>query len=100
MDEAENISIKVKVHICVRSIENNLETQELFPRFFNSADTKAATPFGALNDILCRFNLTIDNCRGKCYNGAVNMRAQHCGLQALLQQKEPRALYVLFGAHP
>lgn len=47
-----------------------------------------------LNGVLCCFNSTIDNCRGQCYDGAANMRGQHCRPQALLHQEEPRTLYV------
>lgn len=55
--------------------------------------------FAILKDILCRFNLPIVMCRGQCYEGAENMRGQHHGLQALVQEEEPRALYVHCMAH-
>lgn len=54
----------------------------------------AATLFAILKDIVCRFNLLTHTCHGQCYDGAENMRGQHNGLQALMQQEESRALYV------
>lgn len=39
-----------------------------------SGDTRAATLFSILKDVLCHFNLITDNCHGQCYDGVENMR--------------------------
>ncbi|XP_064468707.1 zinc finger MYM-type protein 1-like [Ornithodoros turicata] len=99
MDETTNISVKEQVSVCFRIVQKGLQVQELFCGFFCTTDTKAATLCAILNDILRRFNLPIGKCRGQCYDGAANMKGQRSGLQALIQQEEPRALYVHCIAH-
>lgn len=64
IDETADISVKEQVPTCFRIVHKNLETQELCCGFFNTADTRMATLFSILKDVLCRFNLTIDNWRG------------------------------------
>lgn len=52
-----------------------------------------------LKVVLCRFNLRTENCRGQCYDGAGNVSGKSGGLQALVQEIEPRALYAHCLAH-
>lgn len=99
MDETADIPLKGQVSICFSIVHCKFETQELFCEFFGTPDTRAATPFGVLKDVLWRFNLTIGSCRGQGYDDAVNIRGQHCGLQAFIQQEKPRALIVHRQAH-
>lgn len=99
MDETADISVKEQLSVCFRVVTESLEVEELFCGFFNTTDTTATSLFAILKDILCRFNLPIEKCRGQCYDGAANMRGKHRGVQALMQEQEPRALYVHCLAH-
>uniref|UniRef100_A0A147BCI9 Putative tick transposon n=1 Tax=Ixodes ricinus TaxID=34613 RepID=A0A147BCI9_IXORI len=99
LDETADISAKEQLSVCFRVVTENFEVQELFCGFFSTADTTAASLFTVLKDILCRFNLQVNKCRGQCYDGAANMGGKHRGVQALMQEEEPRALYVHCLAH-
>ncbi len=45
-------------------------------------DTKAATIFGLLKDVLIRCSLSLGQCRGQAFDGAANMSGVRCGVQA------------------
>jgi len=48
---------------------------------------------------LDQWGLDISNCRGQGYDGASNMSAQARGVQGLIAQKNPKALYVHCNSH-
>lgn len=98
-DETSDITTQEQVSFCLRYAKENLEVEEVFVGFYATADTRARTLFSILKDVLCRFNLRIENCRGQCYDGAANVSGKSGGLQALVQEIEPRALYVHCLAH-
>ncbi|KAH9381385.1 hypothetical protein HPB48_009035 [Haemaphysalis longicornis] len=79
MDETTDLSVKEQVSICFRVVNQSSEVQELFCGSFNTTDTKAATLLKILKDILHRFNIPIEKCRGQCYDGAANMRGSTVG---------------------
>lgn len=62
--------------------------------FFNTADTRAATLFAILKDVLCHFRLTIGDCHEQCCDGATNMRRRYRTLRGLVQQEQQLALYI------
>ena len=63
------------------------------------SDTKAATIFKEVKDLLLKCPLSIAQRRGQAYDGASNMSGVRNGAQALFKQEEPRALYVHCLAH-
>ena len=56
-------------------------------------DTKAATIFCLLKDILSQCSLPISKCRGHDFDGASNMSGIRNGVQALVKKRR-RALYI------
>ena len=62
-------------------------------------DTKAATLFTVVKDVLTRCSLPIVLCRGQAYDGASNMSGARNGVQALVKREADRALYVHCFAH-
>ncbi len=62
-------------------------------------DTKAATIFGLLKDVLIRCSLSLGQYRGQAFDGVANMSGVRCGVQALVKKEESRALYVHCLAH-
>ena len=62
-------------------------------------DTKAATIFKEVKDLLLNCPLLIAQCKGQGYDGASNMSGIRNGAQALFKQEEARALYVHCLAH-
>ena len=50
-------------------------------------------------DVLLRLNLPLSGLRGQSYDGAANMAGKNKGVQAILREKQPLALYVHCGPH-
>ena len=49
---------------------------------------------GVIHDVLIRLNISISKIRGQCYDGAAAMCGSQKGVATLIQQEEPRAIYI------
>lgn len=65
----------------------------------NVPKTGAGTLGGQLKDCMLHLALPISQCRGQAYDGAATMKGHIRGVAAIIQQAEPRALYVHCIAH-
>lgn len=99
MDETADNSRLEQISLCARIVLEDLTIQEIFLGFYQTDDTKAETLFKILQDVLIRYDLSINNLRGQCYDGASNMSGKITGLQTRVLEVEPRALYVHCSAH-
>lgn len=88
----------VQVSICVRDSDDLIST-EFFLGFFPVTSTKAEALFELVKEVFHRFGLPLKKLRGQCYDGASNVSGVHSGLQARIQEIEPRALFVHCNAH-
>ena len=52
-----------------------------------------------VKDVLLRLNLSIENCRGQCYDGAANTRGYRTGVVKLITDMEPRAIFLHCNGH-
>ena len=66
---------------------------------FQLPDAKAQTLLSVIKDVLIRCSLPLSQCRGQAFDGAVNMSGIRNGVQALVKQEVPKALYVHCLAH-
>uniref|UniRef100_H3AME6 Uncharacterized protein n=1 Tax=Latimeria chalumnae TaxID=7897 RepID=H3AME6_LATCH len=82
VDKTTDISVREQVSFCFRIVKEDLVVEEI--------------SFWLLHN---RFYLSTDKCRGQCYDGAANVAGHRCGLQALVQEEEPRAVFVHCLAH-
>lgn len=55
--------------------------------------TSAKSIVHTIKDILLRFSLQLDKCRGQCYDGTAAMAGCRSGVATTLLLKEPQALY-------
>ena len=99
LDETADISTKEQIAVCFRTVEEDFTINEVFLGFYATDSTKSDALFKCLTDILRRFDLSIHNLRGQCYDGAKNMSGHIAGLQTLVRNQEERALYVHCRAH-
>lgn len=67
--------------------------------FVQMTKTDAATIFAALKDVLLRYILPVNSCRGQAYDGAAVMSGYLCGVASRFKEEEPAALYVFCLAH-
>ena len=98
-DEASDISHNEYINISIRWVDSDFDIHEDALGLVQLPDTKAATLFSVIKDVLIRCSLPISQCRGQAFDGASNMSGVRNGVQALIKQEESRALYVHCLAH-
>ena len=47
-----------------------------------------------IKDVPIHSSLSLNRCRGQCYDGAANMSGKRSGVAAQIQMEEPRAIYL------
>ena len=80
--------------ISIRWVDYDYSIHEAPIGLVQLPDTKPATIFSLLKDILLRCSLPISKCRGQAFDGTFNMSGIRNGVQALVTKEESRALYV------
>ena len=79
-DECRDIANKEQLTICLRWVDDDLEPHEI-------PNINADTIFSAIQDCLIRMDLSLQNCRGQCYDGAGSMMGIRNGLATKIQKK-------------
>ena len=93
VDETTDLSNTEQMVLYLRYVDNNLEVHEELIGLYSLESTSADVVVTAINDILLRMNLTINNCCGQCYDGGSNMSGARSGVATRLTDLESRALY-------
>ena len=92
-DECTNVSNKEQFTICLRWVDGNLVDHEDVLGLYNVGTIEADSLVKAIFDVVvCRAGLTLNNCRGQCYDGASNMSGSKRGVAVQIQAKESRAV--------
>ena len=65
-DEYKDVSNKDRLTLCMRWVDNDLEVTEKFLEFYEIPDIKSST-------IVTVLKVSLDMCRGQCFDGANNM---------------------------
>lgn len=99
LDETPDISQKEQVSICFRTVSHNVEISETFLGFYETKKTDSETLYTIITDVLERFELKLNACRGQCFDGAYAMSGHLSGLQKRIIDHESRAIYVHCSAH-
>ena len=79
--------------ICLRCVDNNLETHEEFLGLYSLSDQRADTMTNAIKDDFLGFELPSSKLRGQCYDMAAAMACKKSGVATQIRKLEPRALY-------
>lgn len=98
-DEATDISRHEQMSLSIRWVDEGYIIHEDVLGLFQLLNTRAATIFSAIKDILIRCTLPIVQCRGQAFDGASNMSGTKNGVQELVKQENSKALYVHCLAH-
>lgn len=86
--------------LCLRFVHpESLEINEVFAGLYNPVDSKGKTLASAIKDALLRLNLSLDNLRGHCFDGAANMSGREKGVQKILIDEQTKSLYVHCANH-
>ena len=70
-----------------------LKAHERFLGFYEIPDIKSSTIVSVMKDILTRYQLSMENFRGQCYDGASNMLGKTSEIAVELQKLQPKANY-------
>ena len=103
VDETTVCSTKEQIVLCFRhcdvGLQLGLQMHEVFARFCDLAQQGENTLFQTVTTVLQSFNIDLNECRGQCFDGAVNVAGRLSGLQDKIRNAEPRALFVHCLAH-
>ena len=94
-DEAADISNKENLSVVIRFLDSTKTVRDEFVGFYLCEDgtTRAAIKeiiIGAVADL----GLSMDDCRGQCYDGAGNMSGRLNGTSSLIRAEHDKAIYV------
>ena len=84
-DEYTDISNREQLTLCVRWIDQVLNAHENFLGFYNIPNINSITIAYLIKDALLRLQLSLDNCKGQCYDGANNMVGHLSGVAKLIK---------------
>ena len=91
-DEVTDSSNKEQFVVCLRWVDHDLVTHEEPVGLYAVDNITSETLVNSLKDVLLRMGLSVQNCRGQCYDGANNMVGCKSGVATQIQKKEPRAI--------
>ena len=98
-DEATDVLNTEQLNLSVRWVADDYDIHEDPLELYRVPDTKAATIFTVINDLLIRCNLPLALCRGQAYDGAANMQGRRSGVAARFLEVQPAAIPVHCCAH-
>ena len=98
-DEYTEVSIKEQLTFCMRWVNNDIEFSEKFLGFHKIPDLKISTLVIVMKDILLRYQLKLDMCRGQCHDGASSMFGKLFGVATQFFAEKPKLHYTHFHAH-
>ena len=94
-DEAADISNKENLSVVIRFLDSTKTVREEFVGFYLSED---GTTGAAIKDLIvgavADLGLSMDDCRGQCYDGAGNMSGRLNGASSLIRAEHDKAIYV------
>ena len=98
-DEYTDISNKEQLTFCMRWVNDDLQVSEKFLGFYEIPNIRSNTIVAVMKDILIRYQLRLDMCRGHCYDGASNMLGKSSGVAAQIFAEQPKPHYTHCHAH-
>jgi hypothetical protein len=91
-DETSDISRKEQLVFCVRTVTDDLVAEEDVLGLHTLSRCDAETILTTIKDILLRYNLSLNKCRGACFDGAATFSGQTKGVGIRLQEMERRII--------
>ena len=98
-DECTDASNREQLVICIRWVDEQLQSQEEFIGLYKIDDISANTIVATIKDVLVRMNLALSRCRGQCYDGASTMAGTRNGVATQLRDEENRAVFLQCYGH-
>ena len=81
---------KEQLTFCICWVNNDLEVSGKILGFYEIPDKKSSTNVAVMKDILLRYQLNLDMCRGQAYDGASNMLGKSSGVATQIFAEQPK----------
>ena len=98
-DEYTDVSNKEQLTFCLRWVDDCFNIREEFLGFYEVKNIKSDTIGFAIKDILLRIQISLDKCRGQCYDGASNTLGKKSGAAKQIFDIQPKAHYTHCHCH-
>ena len=85
--------------LCIRFVDDNNDIQEAFIAFLKLKRVRACDIKEAIVTTLEELGLSVGVLRGQGYDGAANMAGARSGVQKLIRDTEPKAVYTHCAGH-
>ena len=92
-DEVTDASNEEQFVLCLRSVDDDLVSHEDLIGLYRVPNICADTLVSYIRDVLIRMNLSMNKCRGQCYEGASNLAGAKTGVSTQIKSGEPRAIF-------
>ena len=86
-DEITDASNDEQLVLCLRSVDGDLVSHEDLIGLFKVPNMWADTLVSCIRDALIRINLSMNKCRGQCYDGASNMAGAKTGVSTKIKSE-------------
>ena len=94
VDETTDVSRTTQVSMCLRYVDDLYCIQERFIGLYSTESTTAQALAEIIQDGIIRMNLSMEDLRGQCYDGASNMSGRINGVQAQIKAVQPKVHWV------
>ena len=98
-DETTDLSNREQFVLVLRHVDEKLVANEEFIGLNKVDSIDSDTLTTSIEDCLLRMNLSVNNCRGQCYDGASNMSGCKNGVAKQFSDKETKAIYTHCNGH-
>ena len=88
VDEATDVSNTSQLVLCIRWVDDELSPHEEFIGLHSLDTTNAETIVSVIKDILIRMNISLNRCRGQCYDGCSTMKGEKAGVAQQIKEEE------------
>lgn len=98
-DETTDASNREQLVVCIRWIDVQLDVHDDCMGLYQIDNTCAKTIADSIQDVLLRLNISLSQCRCQTYDGPSAMSGPQCGVQKIIKDEQPEALYNHCHAH-
>ena len=98
-DDYTDCCNKELLTLCLSWVTDNLDVFEHFMGFYEIPDIKSSTIVSFIKDIMIRFQLQFNKCRGQCYDRASIMLGKKSGVAMQIKELQPKAHYTHYHGH-
>ena len=93
VDETTDSSTKEQCVLVLRWVDDELEPHEHFIDLYDTPAANVTNIVNIIHDVFLRLNISLDDCRGQCYNGASVKQGVRNGVATQILEIQPKALY-------